>query len=157
MKSNNSLAVSTAALFFIPFGRTAISDEKPSDIRKQLAAVTAEFYALYNKLNTDRQYDMICKKDPETGTRFEKNVCLPRYARESQHSVAIEYMQAATHAFSIGYGIAMPGEVSSKGSSPKWDGYLDNIRGVLEKSPELQALAEKRDDLRALLVQSNKK
>jgi hypothetical protein len=154
MSAINRLAVPTTALWLGIFGELGITAEQPSEIRSQLAAVTTEFYALYNRLNSDRQFDMICSRDRAVGTNIEKRVCLPRYAREAQQANATETMQAATHAFSSAYGVATSGEASAKGSSSKWDSYLENLRGVLAKSPELQALAEKRDALRASLTQS---
>ena len=153
MKTKKSRAGWMAMLLLVPLSGAAFSAEKPSDIRQQIAKVEAQFFALYNKLNTDRQYDMVCKMDRATGTNFAARVCKPRYVQIAQQTNATERMQTATHS---GPGVEATNP-SAALSFPQDDAFRKNMLDVLQKSPELQALGEKRDALQARLDELTKK
>jgi hypothetical protein len=140
-------------LLLVPLSGVASSAETPSGLRKQIAKTEQEFFALYNKLNTDRQYDMICRMDRATGTTLTARVCQPRYIEAAKRVDATERMQTATHA-----GPGMDATNPSTGLS-FWqdDGFRKNMLEVMQKSPALQALGEKRDALQARLDELTKK
>lgn len=156
MSSRSRFAGWAVALPLMALGLPAFSADKTADLEKQLAAATDEYYALYNKLNADPQYDMVCRMERETGTKFEKRVCLPRYARDSQTADASQTMQSATQAMAPTNGVVASGKASTASSS-KAEGYLNNMRAVLEKSPELLAIAQKRNALLAQIAESKAK
>lgn len=137
----------------------AASAEKASDIRKEMAKVEEQYFALYNKLNTDRQYDMVCRREAETGTTFLKRVCKPRYVERAQQSAASERMQSAIQASATAgaantrgpdVGATAAGAAATTAASTE-EGFRKNMLAVLEKSPELQELGRKRDALQARL------
>jgi hypothetical protein len=153
MKTKKNRAGWIAMLVLIPLSGAAFAADKPSDLRKQIAKVEAEYFALYNELNTDRQYDMLCKMDRATGTNFAKRVCQPRYVEAAQRAHASERMQVAARG---GPGIDATNP-SAAPSSPQDDAFRENMRDILQKSPKLQALGEKRDALQARLDALTKK
>jgi hypothetical protein len=136
-----------AISLFASLGSAAFSAEKASDLRRQLARAETEFYALYNKLNTERRFDMLCHMDRATGTAFTRRVCEPRYYEEARMAAASEEMQAATHASSSAYRGNGSGDRAAPNSQQEKD-YFKNMRKLLENSPELQALQDKLDALR---------
>ena len=153
MKTKKSRASWIAMLLLVPLSGPAFSADKPSNLRQQIAKVEAEYFALYNKLNTDRQYDMLCKMDRATGTSLAKRVCQPRYVEAVQRVNASERVQTATRG---GPGV----DATNPGAAPATsqdDAFRQNMRDVLQKSPELQALGEKRDALQARLDELTKK
>ncbi|MEJ0040453.1 MAG: hypothetical protein WDO68_31265 [Gammaproteobacteria bacterium] len=153
MKTKKSRAGWIATLLLVPLSGVTFSAEKPYDLRQQIAKVEAEYFALYNKLNTDRQYDMLCKMDRATGTTLAKRVCQPRYVETAQRANASERVQTATHA---GPGVDATNP-SAAASSSRDDAFRKNMLEVLRQSPELQALGEKRDALQARLDELMKK
>jgi len=153
MKTNKNRAAWMAMLLLVPLSGTAFSAETPSSLRKQIAKTEQEFFALYNTLNTDRQYDMLCKMDRATGTTLAKRVCQPRYVETVQRDHASERVQAAARG---GPGI----DATNPGAAPSFwqdDGFRKNMLEVMRKSPKLQALGEKRDALQVRLDELAKK
>lgn len=141
----------------------AVAAEKAANIRKEMAKVEEQYFALYNKLNTDRQYDMVCRREAETGTTFLKRVCKPRYVESAQQSAASERMQSAIQASATAgaantrgpdVGATAAGATTTAPSAE--EGFRRNMLAVLEKSPELQELGRKRDELQARLDAASK-
>ena len=147
MNRSKSMWMAQAACLLIAMSSAAMSAEKASDIRKQMSKLEDEYFALYNKLNTDRQYDMVCRKEAQTGSTFLKRVCKPRYVEAVQRDHAAERVQAAARG---GPGI----DATNPGTAPSFwqdDGFRKNMLEVMRKSPKLQALGEKRDALQVRL------
>jgi len=140
-------------LLLVALSGPAFSAETPASLRREIAKTEQEFFALYNTLNTDRQYDMLCKMDRETGTTLAKRVCKPRYVEAVQRDHAAERVQAAARG---GPGI----DATNPGTAPSFwqdDGFRKNMLAVMQKSPKLQALGEKRDALQVRLDELAKK
>lgn len=165
METKRKVATGISMIALLALGSAARSAEKPGDVRKQITKAEEEYFALYNKLNTDRQYDMVCRKDVATGTTFAKRVCQPRYVELEQQANATQRIQSAiqagasasaanTRGADIGAGGA-GGPVTTTGASA--EGFRRNMLEVLQKSPELQALGRKRDELQARLDELTKK
>ncbi len=145
---------------------TALTDEKPSAIRAEMTKTEEAYFALYNKLNTDRRFDMVCRKEKATGTNFLTRVCQPRYVLDVQESRASERIRNATsvdganagsgngNSPSFGY---TAGIVTTADAGPLQDAFRKNMLDVLEKSPELKALGQKRDELEQRLAAATKK
>jgi len=151
------------ALLLIVASFSAASAEKASDLRKEIVRTEDAFFALYNKVNTDRQYDMVCRKEAETGSTFLKRVCKPRYLEEVQSAAALERMQSAISAAASASAATGPVNVGAGSNSASTvaagpdDGFRKNMIEVLQKSPELQALGKKRDELQMRLTELSKK
>ncbi|HXC57893.1 MAG TPA: hypothetical protein VN645_01175, partial [Steroidobacteraceae bacterium] len=56
----------------------ATAQEKPGKLRSEMAKAEKEYVDLYNKVNTDPQFAIICKMDTPTGSNFAVRVCQPR-------------------------------------------------------------------------------
>jgi hypothetical protein len=153
MKTKKSPAAWAAMLLLVSLSGAAFCAENPASLRQQIAKTEQEFFALYNTLNTDPQYEMVCKMERETGSPFAKRVCQPRFFQATQQATAANRMQAAVHG-------GLGAEASTLGSAPSFwqdDGFRRHMLEVLQKSPKLKALGEKRDALQIRLDELTKK
>jgi hypothetical protein len=153
MKTKKSPARWIAMLLLVCLSGAAFSAENPSDLRRQIAKTEQEFFALYNKVNTDPQYAMVCKMERAAGTTFATRVCQPQYVEAAQQANASQRMQAATHAGRVE-------AANPSAAAPFWqadEAFRKNMLDVLQKSPRLQALGEKRDALQARLDELTRK
>lgn len=139
----------------------ALSAERPSAILKEMTKAEDAYFALYNSLNTDHQYDIVCRKDRATGTTLVTRVCQPRYLLRAKEAAASERIRGAISSSdnsgaansrgpNVGNAVADGGATSpSAEQAMKQEGFRRNMMEVLEKSPELQALGKQRDELQA--------
>jgi hypothetical protein len=143
-----------AALLLITGGIAAAADN-PRDLQAEMVKVENEYFALYNQLNTDNQYDMVCGKVRPTGSSFDTRVCQPRYLLTAKENAASERVHSAIAAGDSSgpantrgpdVGNAVAGGAAAVQLS-KEQAFRDNMLSVLQKSPELQALGKKRDEL----------
>lgn len=147
-----------AGLLFVVAGGAASAADSPGKLRTEMAKAEQDYVALYNKLNSDRQFDIVCKTDRPTGSSFPVRVCQPRYLLRATEKSATERMQSAVGAADstgganargpdVGAGAGASGAVV--GQPDKQQAFRQNILDVQQKSPELQALGLRRDELQA--------
>jgi hypothetical protein len=151
------------ALLLVAVSAIAVSAEKPSAIRGEITKTEDAYFALYNRLNTVRQFDMICRKDRATGSSFLVRICQPRYVLAMQEANASQRMQAAVQsgassgpANSRGPDVGNSVAAGVSAASVQQDAFNKNMLEVLQNSPELQALGQKRDELQARLQEATK-
>ncbi len=107
--------------------------KKLHQLQSELVETQDRFYALYNKLNTNDDFDIHCTMHAPIGTRIEKRQCRLEFLREAT--------AAEGQNFFLGRG-------ATAGISPQtlWftreDEYRKTIKAVLETHPELIELAE---------------
>ncbi|MEO8308469.1 MAG: hypothetical protein ABI616_10585 [Pseudomonadota bacterium] len=138
-------------------GRFAAAADNPRDLQAEMVKVESEYFALYNQLNTEHQYDMVCQKTRPTGSRFDTRVCQPRYLLTAKEDAASQRMQSAVSGgqsagsannsgADVGHAVAGTAPVVQLS---KEQAFRTNMLSVLNSSPELQALGDKRDALQA--------
>ena len=150
------MRLTITALLLIASG-FAVAADNPRDLQDEMVRVENEYVALYNKLNTDDQFDIVCRKERATGSRFETRVCKPQYQLTAQENVASERVHSAiassessgpANSGGPDVGNAVPGGAPGTRVT-KDQAFRENMLSVLQHSPELQALGKKRDDLQA--------
>ena len=149
-------SITVAALWVIMGGMAAAADN-PRDLQAEMVKIENEYFALYNQLNTDHQYDMVCQKVRATGSRFDTRVCQPRYVLTAKENAASERVHSAIAAGEASgpanaRGPDVGNEVAGGAHAvqlSKEDAFRKNMLDVLQNSPELQALGKKRDELQA--------
>ena len=62
---------------------TVSATQTPTAIRRQLIAVENGIYAMFNALNDDDRYDIVCRKETRIGSQIPQRVCLTRIYREA--------------------------------------------------------------------------
>jgi hypothetical protein len=102
--------------------------EKLTAMRTELFRLEDAFYAKYNELNTDRQYDVVCTSKPPQGemTKIRVRNCLPVF-----------YRDASTREVAAGLDMyaAPPARMTITEQS---DAFAKNMRDVVMKHPELR-------------------
>ena len=109
--------------------------EKLSVMRAELVKLEDQFYAEYNKLNTDRQYDVVCRMEAYTGSHLLSRVCEPAFVAGAER----EETRAALQGHAVPLAILTIQE--------KTPGYQKNMATLVEKHPELFRLVKERSEL----------
>ncbi len=60
---------------------TVHADDTITALRHRLRAVDEQFFARYNELNSNDDFDMICKRETRIGSQIPRRVCLSRLHR----------------------------------------------------------------------------
>lgn len=137
----------------------AAAADSAAKLRSESARVEKQYIELYNKLNTDPQFEIVCRNERPTGSNFATRVCRTRYLLDAMQSSASERMRGAisTNATSTPANAAGPSggiELTGTGlpSQPELDAaFKKNLLAMQAKSPELQALGARRDELQKQL------
>lgn len=118
-----------------------------------------QFFKRYNDVNKKREYAVYCYNEASTGSRFRKPYCQPLYQTEAQESEARAFLNMlgggqAAGGLGRGPGNPLPmipagsGGASSGGASARMaieagrPAFKDNVRKVVEGSPELQKMLQ---------------
>jgi len=117
----------------------------------QREAIKAEdrFYKRFNSLNTRDDFDIHCRMDKPTGTLVPRRQCRIQFLMDAGAIDAREFLQSLTTISSA------EGQVTASGArtvntpdsqlQPLWlqrrEEYRQNAKALLEKDPELMALA----------------
>ena len=143
----------------------AFAADSPGKLRAEMARAERDYVDLYNKVNTNPEFAIVCRMDTPTGTTFAVRVCQPKYLITANARSASERVQTAVAAGNstgganangpnVGTGFGGAGGVSV--ADDKDEAFKQNMLDLLQKSPELQALGKKRDDLQARLNEATK-
>ena len=60
-----------------------IGQKSLAEIRRDVFEAEEDFYALFNKLNDEKDYDVRCFYEKPTGTRIKNHVCRAKVRHES--------------------------------------------------------------------------
>ena len=102
-------------------------------LRHEVYKAEERAYDLFNELNTDDEFDVICKLVAPTGTRLEKRVCRPRFEDSLRAQAAREYVENITS-----------GGFSSTGTTEalikrKHKQFMIELEAITTENPELLA------------------
>jgi hypothetical protein len=134
----------------------ALAADSPGKLRTEMARAEQAFFELYNKLNTNPEFAIVCRMDTPTGTTFAVRVCQPKYLITANARSASERMQSAITAGNATGAANANGPNVGAGSAPgggdtaaadKERAFKQNVLDLMQRSPELQALGKKRDEL----------
>jgi hypothetical protein len=150
--------VRVCAVLLFTFGANAFAADSPGKLRSEMAKAERQYIDLYNKLNSNPEFAIVCRMDKPTGTSFAVRVCQPRYLMAASARAASERMQSAVSAGNstgaansngpnVGAGFA--GGADGSTAEDKDEAFKQNMLDLLQKSPELQAMGKKRDELQA--------
>ena len=60
-----------------------VGQKSRSDLRREVFQAEEDFYAVYNKLNDDKEYDVRCFYETPTGTHQKNHVCRARFVTKA--------------------------------------------------------------------------
>ena len=110
--------------------------EKLSVMRAEMVKLEDRFYAEYNKLNSDHQYDMVCNVDAPTGTRLKSRSCQPVFVNTATEEEAKSFLWG---------GHTVPPAIMV--INGKWPAYEKNMLSVINQHAELRKLIREREAL----------
>ncbi|MEO6185958.1 MAG: hypothetical protein ABIP38_01615 [Steroidobacteraceae bacterium] len=164
MKRSHGTPTAMAMGLLSALGATVHAADNPNKLRSEMAKAEQEYITLYNKLNTERQFDIVCRTDRPTGSSISVRTCQPRYMLRAVETAATERMQSAVSAAgSTGganangpdVGAASGGGVVS-GPADKLQAFRQNVLDVQQQNSELMELGKKRDDLQKRFNEASK-
>jgi hypothetical protein len=71
--------------------QVVIDDLTAPQLRAEIEKIQSEFYRVFNSLNEDDDYDIICQKYTETGTNISDRACEPRFMIDRRGENAKNY------------------------------------------------------------------
>jgi hypothetical protein len=112
-----------------------ILGKKLYQLRQDVVKAEDRFYAAYNELNTDNDYDIKCEQTTTAGTRLKSRQCKPVFFAEAE---AAEARSMLTGEY------APPAQLVAL---ERADEYRKKALEVINRSPELRKLVRERDAL----------
>jgi hypothetical protein len=112
--------------------------EKLSVISKEIDKLEEQFYAEYNKVNNDPQYQIDCSN--ESHTLWEMRVCQPVYVRKALQAQAVIFATGGS------YGAEAAGQATMT-ILLKTSDYQKNMLEVVKRHPQLLKLLKERSAL----------
>jgi hypothetical protein len=161
----SSRAMTVLALFgLLSLSHSAAAAESPGKLRAEMTKAERAFIDLYNKVNTNPEFAIACRMETPTGSNFAVRICQPKYIVTANARTAGERMQSAVAAGvntgaansngpNVGAGFGAGGAGVDEA---KEEAFKQNMLDVLQRSPDLQALGRKRDDLQARYEEATK-
>ena len=133
---------------------TVYGEKTTPALRDELIAAEDDAFTLFNRLNADNGYDIICKRETRIGSQIPKRVCLTRMAR---NALAAQREDEGEGVMDGGDFIGAAVFRGGSGRSAKQRrALLEKMRDLANKNPELLEALKKRlaaqktlDDARA--------
>ena len=110
-------------------------------VRREMYAVQDEAYDLFNLLNTDDDYDMICRNERPAGEQFQRRVCKSRLHREADSRSSRDFIER----LDVGLNVYRVDRVEIDRA---YEHQRELMRDFAISNPEYRALLEKHFDLR---------
>ena len=164
MKISRGLAF-VSALAMLCTSNVGVAADSPGKLRAEMAKVERQYIDLYNKVNTNPEFAIVCRMDKPTGTSFAVRVCQPKYliaanarsaAEQIQFAVAAGNATGGANANGPNVGAGFGGAAAANSAADKDEAFKQNMFDMLQKSPELQALGKKSNELQARLNEATK-
>ena len=118
-----------------PLDELVVHGKKLYERRAEIFKAEDRFYALYNKLNTNHDFDVNCDEEATTGSRFVNRVCRPVYIAKAEEEEA--------RALLLGYS-APPATLVAQ---MRRDDYRKNLIEAVQLHPELLQLLRARYEM----------
>jgi hypothetical protein len=115
--------------------------EKLYKLRAEIVQTEDRFYELFNKLNTNKDFDITCSIDVPTGSKIGRRVCKPKFvlkAQEDEARTAVNNMQQPGGAFVL---------VANMAITEKMDEYKKHVLAVINQNNQLRKLIREREEL----------
>ena len=154
MKPTRTILALFVAVLALPMAAIAQDEEASTEIvvigqkslaelRRDVFEAEEDFYALFNKLNDERDYDVRCFYEKPTGTRIKNHVCrarfvtkaFERHARRNRNNLSSVANQGADPVLA---------EKSAK--------YEEKMETLISANPDLEAALIRYNTLRAEFV-----
>jgi hypothetical protein len=118
----------------------AVTGKKLRVLRREVFKAEDRFYERFNTLNTNDDFDIHCRMDKPTGTIVPQRECRIQFLAEAGAMDAREFLQGLTTA-AAARGVHTPLAVLQPLWLQRREEYRQTAKALLEKNPELLALA----------------
>jgi hypothetical protein len=68
-----------------------VEGQRLDQMRERIVAAEDRFYALYNELNKDDEFDVHCAKEAPLGTRLRKRTCEPVFYTRAEEEYGVSF------------------------------------------------------------------
>jgi hypothetical protein len=68
-----------------------VEGQRLAEMRKRIVAAEDRFYALYNELNKNDDFDVHCVNEAPLGTRLKKRKCQPEFYSQAETDYALSF------------------------------------------------------------------
>jgi len=126
----------------------AVTGKKLRVLRREVFKAEDRFYERFNTLNTRDDFDIHCRMDKPTGTIVPRRECRIQFLVEAGATDAREFFEGLTTA-AAAPGVNAPLAVLQPLWLQRREEYRQTAKALLEKNPELLALAAEWGRLRA--------
>ncbi|HYP79338.1 MAG TPA: hypothetical protein VEQ17_03560 [Steroidobacteraceae bacterium] len=140
------LKTSSRAQPNVELDEVQVISKRLSEMRQDIVKVEDRFFALYNELNTDDDYDVHCESDVPTGTLLAYRTCRTVFYTKAQAAEARYFLNNEEY--------APPADLVALERAPE---YRDRALAVINSHPELRQLISERDELERQYNQARKK
>lgn len=124
---------------------TVLGIRELAGLRADVIRAEDVVYDLYNELNEDDRYDIICKKETRIGSQIPRRVCLSRLYRDAVSEASEEAIE--------GYDVG-----TIKVNSAKHNAILrEKMAALANRNPDLLAALKKRLELKKKLEREREK
>jgi hypothetical protein len=121
------------------------------ELRDDVIEAEDRVYALYNELNKDEQFDIVCHQAVRTGMVMSERVCRPKLVEAATSEEARGFLEAVQaneqlrDAPDAGQLYRSRGPNANLVIASKKAQYTENVLRLLRESPRLRELASERD------------
>lgn len=115
------------------------------ELRAAIVKAEDRFYARYNELNKVDDFDVECKVDAPTGTKFKQRGCLTRVQLKAQQEQGSEFMKMVQDQ-AVGVPGTPPTTDPDTAMLARYQEYKMNALYLLNMNPELRRLVRERDE-----------
>jgi hypothetical protein len=113
--------------------------DNPEAVRKALVEAEDRFYARYNELNKDDEYDIVCRVEAPLGKRLRVRSCEPRFIEEATRDDSVTKIQ--------GRGNVQIISATELRAGAKFQTMRQRMRDIVEQDVVLQNTLAERGEL----------
>lgn len=160
MKSTKTIVALFVAILALPMAAVGQDEERSDDqaiddivvvgkkstaaLRRDIFQSEEDFYALYNRLNDDDEYDVRCFYETPTGTRMKNHVCRAVYISNSY----------SKHASRNGFDVKrVANQDASSAMQEKNAKFQEKLETLIAANPDLQAALIRYNTARARFME----
>jgi hypothetical protein len=118
-----------------PLEEVEIIGKKLYQLQREVIEAEERYYALYNELNTNDDYDVYCELRAPLGTKIKTRICTAAYIAKAQEAEAKAFLDGET--------VAPTAQVALM----RQDDYRKSAIAVLKANPRLYQLLRERNEL----------
>jgi len=124
-----------AAMTTRPLEEVEIIGKKLYQLQREVIEAEERYYALYNELNTNDDFDVHCEMHAPLGTKIKNRICTAVYIAKAQEAEAKAFLDGET--------VAPTAQVALM----RQNDYRKSVIAVLKANPRLYQLLRERNEL----------